>query len=175
MRTTSKRTRGAAFLFSILCLSATGGIGVGFAATLLSGAQAPDFVLKSLTGENQRLSEYRGEVVMLSFWASWCSDCREQLIDVNDIYSTHHQSGLQSFTVSMDKNLHDASDMRAELSLAYPVLDDASLTVSRLYDVESLPIVLLIDREGVVREVIRGYGRGSDQKYSEGVEALLKD
>jgi alkyl hydroperoxide reductase subunit AhpC len=75
----------------------------------------------------------------------------------------------------MDKNLHDWSDMRAELSLAYPVLDDASLTVSRLYDVESLPIVLLIDREGVVREVIRGYGRGSDQKYSEGVEALLKD
>ena len=49
------------------------------AATQLLGAEAPDFVLKSLSGKNLRLSEYRGDVVMLSFWATWCGDCRAQL------------------------------------------------------------------------------------------------
>jgi len=162
-------------LFSILGLFTTGGIGVGFAATQLSGAQAPDFVLKSLSGKNLRLSEYRGEVVVLSFWASWCSDCRAQLSDVNAIYDTFREVGLQSLTVSMDRNPHDASDMREELNLAYPVLNDAELTVSRLYDIESLPIVMLIDREGTVREVIQGYGREGELQYAERIEALLTD
>ena len=173
MRTTFKKFRGTAYVFSILSLFAAAGI--GFAATSVSDAQAPDFVLKSLAGENLRLSEYRGEVVILSFWASWCSDCRAQLAELNEIYGTFHENGLQSLTVSMDRNLHDASDMRAELGLAYPVLDDSSLAVSRLYDVQSLPIVLLIDREGAVREVIQGYGRGSEQQYSERIQALLTD
>lgn len=175
MTTTLKTLRGTALFFLVLSLFVTGGIGVGFAATSVSGAQAPDFVLKSLDGENLRLSEYRGEVVMLSFWASWCSDCRTQLTDLNALYSSFHEDGLQSLTVSMEKNLHDANDMREELGLAYPVLDDSSLAISRLYDVQSLPIVLLIDREGTVREVIQGYERGRDEEYSERIHALLAE
>ena len=154
------RLRGAAIVLSILGLLGAGSIGVGFAATHLSGAQAPDFVLKSFNGENLRLSEYRGEVVMLSFWASWCSDCRAQLADMNGIYRALNEEGLQSLTVSMDSSIHDTSDMIADLSLTYPVLNDADLEVSRLYDVESLPIVMLIDREGTVREVIPGLRQG---------------
>ena len=57
----------------------SGAAGTVSAATALKGAEAPDFVLKSFSGKNLRLSEYRGEVVMLSFWATWCGDCRAQL------------------------------------------------------------------------------------------------
>lgn len=163
---------GSALVSLILCLAGTG---VGYAAAQLSGAQAPDFVLKNLAGENLRLSEYRGEVVMLSFWASWCSECRAQLAAMNGIYSAYRQTGFQSLTVSMDKDRRGTSETMAALSLGYPVLYDADLEVSRLYDVDSLPIALLIDREGVVREVIYGYGQGSEPQYLERVRTLLAE
>lgn len=166
------RLPGFALVLLILPLA---GIGVGFAAAQSSGAQAPDFVLKSLAGKNLRLSEYRGEVVMLSFWASWCSDCRAQLAEINGIYSAYRQTGFQSLTVSMDRDRRDTSETMAALSLGFPVLVDANLEVSRLYDVESLPIVVLIDREGVLREVIHGYGQGSAQQYLQRVQALLTE
>ncbi len=172
MQTTFIRLPGVALGLLILCVT---GIGVGFAAAPVSGAQAPDFVLKSLAGENLRLSEYRGEVVMLSFWASWCSDCRAQLAEMDGIYSAYRQAGFQSLTVSMDRDPRDTSEMMATLRLGYPVLVDAGLQVSRLYDVESLPIAVLIDREGIVREVIHGYGQGSEQHYLQGVQALLTE
>jgi peroxiredoxin len=151
------------------------GVGVGFAAAQLSGARAPDFVLKSLAGENLRLSEYRGEVVLLSFWASWCSDCRAQLADMNRMNNASGQTGLQSLTISMDKDRRDTSETMASLRVNYPVLYDGNLEVSRLYDVESLPIAVLIDREGIVREVIHGYGRDIGAQYLERVQALLTE
>ncbi len=166
------RLPGSALVLLILSLA---GIGIGFAAVQLSGAQAPDFVLKSLAGKNLRLSEYRGGVVMLSFWASWCSDCRAQLAEINGIYSAYRQTGFQSLTVSMDRDRRDTSETMAALSLGFPVLVDANLEVSRLYDVESLPIAVLIDREGVLREVIHGYGQGSAQQYLQRVQALLTE
>lgn len=163
---------GSALISLNLCLA---GIGVGFAAAQLSGAQAPDFVLKSLAGENLRLSEYRGEVVMLSFWASWCSECRAQLTEMNGIYNAYRQTGFQSLTISMDRDRRDTSETMTALSLSYPVLYDAGLEVSRLYDVDSLPIAMLIDREGVVREVIHGYGQASEQQYLERIRTLLAE
>jgi peroxiredoxin len=151
------------------------GVGVGFAAAQLSGARAPDFVLKSLAGENLRLSEYRGEVVLLSFWASWCSDCRAQLADMNRMDSAYAQTGFQSLTISMDNDRLDTSETMASLRVSYPVLYDANLEVSRLYDVESLPIAILIDREGVVREVIHGHDRDIEALYMERVQGLLTE
>ena len=175
MRTTFRRTRATAFFFLFFCLAVAGRVGVGLAASPTAGTSAPDFVLKSLAGDNLRLSEYRGEVVMPSFWASWCSDCRSQLADINAIYNDLHESGLQSLTISMERNLHDANDMRGEIGLGYPVLNDSDLDVSRLYDIQSLPILVLIDREGNVQEVVEGYDRGSDENYSKLIEALLLD
>ena len=172
MRTPLISLPGITAIVSILCLS---GIGVGFAAAQLSGARAPDFVLKSLDDENLRLSEYRGEVVMLSFWASWCSDCRAQLAEMNRMHSAYGQTGLQSLTISMDKDRRNTSETMASLRVNYPVLYDANLEVSRLYDVESLPIAVLIDREGIVREVIYGHGRDIEAQYLERLQALLTE
>ena len=150
-------------------------IGSSYAASQLAGSRAPDFVLKSFAGENLRLSEYRGEVVLLSFWANWCGDCRAQLAQINSLYGSLADSGLQSLTVSMDTNQRDADEMIAALDMHYPVLDDVELEISRLYDVESLPIAVLIDREGIVREIIEGYSEGDEDQYLERVQALLME
>jgi len=112
---------------------------------------------------------------MLSFWASWCSDCRAQLADMNRMNSAYGQTGLQSLTISMDKDRRNTSETMASLRVNYPVLYDANLEVSRLYDVESLPIAVLIDREGIVREVIHGHDRDIEAQNLERVQALLTE
>lgn len=145
------------------------------AATGLSGAQAPDFVLKSLAGDNLRLSEYRGQVVMVNFWATWCGDCRAQLTELNDWYGTYESAGLQLLAVSLDRSPADVSKTAESLKLMYPVLHDAELVVSKLYDVSSMPVSVLIDRDGIVRDVIEGYRRTQEQDFLDRIRELLRE
>jgi peroxiredoxin len=147
--------------------------GSGSAATALRGTEAPDFVLKSLAGKNLRLSEYRGEVVMLSFWATWCGDCRAQLTQLAAMRDRYHDAGVELLAVSLDQNARQASAVTAEAS--YPVLHDLGGEVGRLYDVTKMPVMVLIDRGGMVREVFEGFRRGNEQQYLEHVQALLRE
>jgi peroxiredoxin len=143
------------------------------AATQLVGADAPDFVLKSVSGSNFRLSEYRGDVVMLSFWATWCGDCRAQLAELGAMRDRYQDAGIELLAVSLDQNARQASETTAGAS--YPVLHDAGGEVGRLYDVTKMPVMVLIDRGGVVREVFEGFRRGNEEQYLEHVQALLRE
>jgi peroxiredoxin len=143
------------------------------AATQLKGAEAPDFVLKSFAGKNLRLSEYRGEVVMLSFWATWCGDCRAQLTELSAMRDRYQDAGVELLAVSLDQSAKQASQATAGAS--YPVLHDAAGEVGRLYDVQKMPVMVLIDRGGVVREVFEGFRRGNEEQYLEHVQALLRE
>jgi peroxiredoxin len=151
-------------------LAVTGSVS---AATQLRGAEAPDFVLKSFSGENLRLSEYRGDVVILSFWATWCGDCRAQLTELATMRDRYQDAGVELLAVSLDQNARQASEVMAGAS--YPVLHDAAGEVGRLYDVTKMPVMVLIDRGGVVREVFEGFRRGNEQQYLERVQALLRE
>ena len=143
------------------------------AATQLLGADAPDFVLKSLSGKNLRLSEYRGEVVMLSFWATWCGDCRAQLAQLALMRDRYRDAGVELLAVSLDQSARQAGDVTADAT--YPVLHDPAGEVGRLYDVTKMPVMVLIDRGGVVREVFEGFRRGNEEQYLERVQALLRE
>ena len=143
------------------------------AATQLRGSEAPDFVLKSLSGKNLRLSEYRGEVVMLTFWAAWCGDCRAQLEELGAMRDRYQDAGVELLAVSLDQNAKQAGEASADVT--FPVLHDAGGEVGRLYDVTKMPVMVLIDRGGVVREVFEGFRRGSEEQYLERVQALLRE
>jgi peroxiredoxin len=147
--------------------------GAASAATQLLGAEAPDFVLKSLSGKNLRLSEYRGEVVMLSFWATWCGDCRAQLEELGATRDRYQDAGIELLAVSLDQNARQAGEVTAGAS--FPVLHDPAGDVGRLYDVERMPVMVLIDRGGVVREVFEGFRRGDGERYLERVQTLLRE
>jgi peroxiredoxin len=149
--------------------------GVAAAAAQLTGNEAPDFVLKSVAGENLRLSEYRGEVVMLSFWATWCGDCRAQLEQLGDMRTRYQDAGVELLAVSLDQSPKQAQQAATSLGMSYPVLHDAGGGVGRLYDVSKVPVMVLIDRGGVVREVFEGYRRGNEEQYLERVQALLRE
>ena len=144
------------------------------AATQLLGAEAPDFVLKSLSGKNLRLSEYRGDVVMLSFWATWCGDCRAQLDELGAMRDRYQDAGVELLAVSLDQNAR-ASGRRDGATRAIPCCTTLAGEVGRLYDVTKMPVMVLIDRGGVVREVFEGFRRGNEEQYLERVQALLRE
>jgi len=116
-----------------------------------AGAVAPDFVLKDLAGRNQRLSELRGETVVLTFWASYCGPCRDALRSAGAAVAGSGGSAV-ALGVSLDRDAERAASVAASLGLAFPSLLDAGQSVGRLYDVQHLPLTLLIDREGTVRQ-----------------------
>jgi peroxiredoxin len=147
---------------------------VAAAAAQLTGMPAPDFVLKSVSGQNVRLSEFRGEVVMLSFAATWCGDCRAQLAHLDEMQTRYRDAGVELLAVSLDQNAKQAGELAAS-GASYPVLHDVGGAVGRLYDVGKVPVVVLVDRAGTVRKVFEGYRRGNEADYLESVQALLRE
>ena len=145
------------------------------AATKLKGSEAPDFALRSLAGQNMRLSEFRGQIVMLSFWATWCGDCRAQLEQLGEMHTHYQEAGVALLAVSLDQNRKQAEDAVARSKATYPVLHDQAGDVGKLYDVSRMPVMMLIDRSGVVREVFEGFRRGSEEQYLERMQALLRE
>ena len=145
------------------------------AASSLEGQVAPDFVLKSATGENLRLSEYRGDVVLINFWATWCGPCRQEMPLLDDLYGRYQRVGFNLLGVNIDEDSRRAMQMVQELGVNFPVLFDENKEVSKLYEVEAMPVTILVDREGIVRHVHHGYKPGYEEKYLTEIRSLLRE
>lgn len=158
-------------LGSLLCILA----GTTLASSALTGQEAPDFALKSASGSNMRLSEYRGEVVMINFWATWCGPCRQEMPLLDDLYNRYQRVGFQLLGVNIDDDSRRAMQMVEELGVNFPVLFDETKEVSRLYDVEAMPVTVLVDRSGTVRHVHLGYKPGYEEKYLSEIRSLLRE
>jgi peroxiredoxin len=114
---------------------------------------APDFALKGIDGHNQRLSEFRGEPLVLHFWASWCGPCRESASQLDGLA---RDEGAAVLGVSLDGSIDRAASVANSLRLTSPTLVDANQAVARTYDVDKLPLTLLLDRDGTVRAAWSG-------------------
>ena len=145
------------------------------ASSTLEGQSAPDFVLKSSAGDNLRLSEYRGDVVMINFWATWCGPCRQEMPLLDDLYSRYERVGFTLLGVNIDDDSRRAMKMIEELGVNFPVLFDDGKDVSKLYAVEAMPVTVLVDREGTVRHVHHGYKPGYEEKYLTEIRSLLRE
>ena len=148
---------------------------VSLASSDLAGAPAPDFALKSATGENLRLSEYRGDVVMINFWATWCGPCRQEMPLLDELYSRYQRVGFNLLGVNIDDDAGRAMQMVDDLDVSFPVLFDTQKEVSKLYDVQAMPVTVLVDREGRIRHVHHGYKPGYEDKYLDQIRALLRE
>ena len=145
------------------------------AASGMTGQPAPDFALKSSSGENLRLSEYRGDVVMINFWATWCGPCRQEMPLLDELYSRYQRVGFNLLGVNIDDDSSRAMDMIDELGVSFPVLFDSSKEVSRLYQVDAMPVTIIVDRDGNVRYLHQGYKPGFEDTYQQQVRALIRE
>jgi peroxiredoxin len=138
------------------------------------GSVAPDFTLKSNSGKNLKLSEFRGQVVMINFWATWCAPCRQEMPLLNHIYEQYHKTGFTLLGVNIDDKPESAKALAQQLGISFPVLFDTDKQISHRYDVDAMPSTVLIDRSGKVRYLHRGYRAGYETSYDTQVRELLK-
>jgi peroxiredoxin len=117
------------------------------------GAQAPDFALRDLEGNEVRLSDYRGRTVLLTFWATWCGPCRLEMPTFEGRYQELKDDGFTVLGLNYDEPVEDVSAFRDELGLSFPLLLDPGGSVQRLYRIRGYPTSIFVDAQGVVRVV----------------------
>lgn len=144
------------------------------AAMPSAGSIAPGFTLKSNSGKNLKLGEYRGQVVMVNFWATWCGPCRQEMPHLNRLHERYRKTGFVLLGVNIDDQPGVAREMVKNLGIVFPVLFDTDKRVSRLYDVSAMPSSLLIDRDGRIRYIHLGYRSGYEIQYDNQIRELLK-
>ncbi len=147
----------------------------GTASSAIAPATAaPDFTLHAMGGPNLRLKEQRGRVVMVNFWATWCAPCRQEMPHLNRLYEKYRGAGFVLLGVNVDDDVGKAAEVAAKLGVTFPVLLDTEKMVSKLYDVSTMPSTMIIDRDGKVRYVHRGYLAGYEDNYEKQIRELLK-
>jgi peroxiredoxin len=136
---------------------------------------APDFTLKSNQGENIRLSDLRGQVVMLNFWASWCGPCRQEMPILDELYKRYNPAGFTLLGVNVDADIEAANKLLEEIPVSFPVVYDTNSKVSEAYNVDAMPTTIFIDREGKLRYLHRGYRPGDEQEYRNIIKELIRE
>lgn len=149
--------------------------GAAGSAHPLVGQAAPDFALKATSGTNYRLSEHRGDVVLLTFWGSRCGQCPAQLAAASHLVDTYRSAGLAALAVNVDDDQAAAAQFAQRHPVSFPVLLDPDKAVARAYRVDNLPMLLLIDRAGVVRHVHRDHRSGDEKAWLERIRHLLDE
>jgi len=167
----SRRIRGGllrALVASVSCMV------LWSASAVAVDRDAPDFVLPAANGSNVRLSEHRGDVVLLLFWSSHCSTCAAQLSALDALDGTYQSAGLTTLAVSVDDEPARALAYAQEHRTHFPLLLDRSKLVGRAFGVVQLPTLVLIDRSGTVRYMNSDPSRDKGSLVQE-VRTLLDD
>ena len=137
--------------------------------------EAPDFTLKSLEGSNLRLEEYRGQVVLINFWASWCGPCRQEMPLLDRLHHRYEDTGFAVLGINVEGEAAPAQEIVDKTKVTFPILIDEGQAVSELYNLEAMPSTVVVDRDGIVRYIHRGYKPGDEAKYVEVVKQLIRE
>lgn len=140
-----------------------------------TGFLAPDFALKTPEGETIRLSDLRGQPVLVNLWATWCPPCRAEMQTLETVYNDYKDQGFTVLAVNMTSQ--DDPELIipfvSERGLTYPILLDETGEVARAYQMKSLPSSFFIDRDGIIHEVVIG-GPMAEALLRTRIEEILK-
>jgi thiol-disulfide isomerase/thioredoxin len=134
---------------------------------------APDFTLPQLDGHDLRLSSYRGKVVLLDFWATWCDPCREEIPHLVELQQRYGESGLQIIGVSMDDSSDPVRPFSQQFHMNYPVVMGTAQTGALYGGILGLPITFLIGRDG--RIYAKHIGATSAEVFEKEIKTLLQN
>ena len=141
----------------------------------LVGKPAPDLVARGVTGGNVRISEHRGEVVVVSFWSGSCNTCRAQLSALDRIAKTYASAGLTVIGVNLDDDLPRAEKFARSQSVNFPLLISAPENTGRDFHVDRVPMMVVVDRAGVLRAAHREFKASDEALYVHELRSLLNE
>jgi peroxiredoxin len=136
---------------------------------------APAFTLASLAGPQAALSQYKGQVVMVNFWATWCGPCQQEMPLLDQMYKKYKPMGFTLIGISVDKTEAPVKDLMTRKPVSFPVLLDPANQVSKAYHVDEMPSSVIIDRKGEIRYIHRGYRPGDENEYQDRIRQLIKE
>jgi len=154
---------GARALVTLLCALPA------FAAA--PAAPAPTFTLPARDGGTVSLAQYKGQVVMINFWASWCQPCRQEMPLLNDIYRKYNKLGFTLIGVNVEPDRKSAEQWLKQT----PVGFDTESKVSQAYNVAGMPTTVFIDRKGNLRALHQSYKPGDENGYLDQIRNLMRE
>lgn len=135
-----------------------------------AGMQAPDFILPDLKGQMKSLSNYKGKVVFLNFWATWCKPCREEMPSMQELYTALMGKNFEILAVSIDKGKPEVEKFVKEYGLTFPILHDRKSKVKEVYKTTGVPETFIIDQNGMIAEKVMG---PRDWRYEGNLKTIL--
>lgn len=145
--------------------------------TLNPPQPAPEWTLPAIQNSDGVLSmsDFRGQITYVDFWASWCGPCRLSLPALNQLKDQFKGFPVQFLAVSIDVVEEDAWDFLSRYSVDYPVVIDTDGEIAKLFEVNGMPSGFLVDAEGLVREVHVGYKRGDEIRLAESIKKIIAE
>jgi cytochrome c biogenesis protein CcmG/thiol:disulfide interchange protein DsbE len=144
-------------------------------AAVAGSKGAPNVTLQAADGSSVRLSEYKGRVVLVDFWASWCAPCKTSFPALDALYRAYESRGLQVLAVNLDERRRDADAFLLEHPHTMPVLFDLHGEAPKAFGVQGMPTSFVIDRTGAIRFTHTGYSANIGQQYRQEIGLLLSE
>ena len=143
---------------------------------LTVGKVAPNFSLPDLADKSVQLTDYRGKVIFLNFWATWCKPCQEEMPSMEQLYRAYEKDGLVILAVSIDRvtTKKDIPPFVKSMNLTFPVLVDSWGQTDKRYKLMGVPETYIIDRDGVLREKVIGPRDWTRKENLAVIDELLK-
>ena len=136
---------------------------------------APLFRLDSMAGKPVGLDHYKGQVVMINFWASWCGPCRQEMPILEKLHTKYKPMGFTMIGVNVEPDSSLAANWLKTTPVTFPILFDTKSEVSKLYSVAGMPSTVIVDRKGNLRWLHRGYKPGDENEYLNQIRALVRE
>jgi thiol-disulfide isomerase/thioredoxin len=136
---------------------------------------APKFELQSMAGKAVNLDQFKGQVVMINFWASWCGPCRTEMPILEKLHAKYKPMGFTMVGINVEPDSKLAVDWLKATPVTFPILFDTRSEVSKLYQVAGMPSTVIVDRKGNLRWLHRGYKAGDENAYLDQIRALVRE
>lgn len=148
--------------------------GAHTALALDVGSRAPEIGRKDLSGRSIRIGDFRGKVVLVDFWASWCAPCREEMPVLERLYRRYRSRGLVIVGVSVDRTEGNIRGFLRRTRVSFPIVHDPEHQIANRYRPPRMPSSYLIDKRGIVRYVHAGFRASDAERFADEIEQLLR-
>lgn len=159
-------TQTCAFILAVWALSAQ--------AAPASGEKAPDFTSQLANGKSINLESVDANVILVNFWASWCSPCQKEMPFFEELYQKYHQARLEIIAVSVDEDSKQAARFLDKVEHSFPTVLDVTHQVAMLYNPEAMPTTFVLDRQKRIKFIHKGFHKDDREAFPKEVEQLMQ-